>query len=262
MSYQEPGRTPVSPLAFKTLSKAGRLKRSHSTSSLYINSTIIRPITLELISSVSTMLHCQIMRDIDTPAKRRNMLPYFSEETYTGVSVTQLPSVRYIYSWLKEMFKIGQFETECIVIALVYINRLIGITGLSLMPSNWKPVTISALCMAQKVWDDTPLINADFAVLYPVLNARQINYLERQFLDLLEFKLTISASLYAQYYFELRSIYEDSSPPTKIHLSNSAKKVARCSALVATYQKMRANKLTHSMTSEDICPRVSRFVIS
>jgi hypothetical protein len=93
-------------------------------------------------------------------------------------------------------------------------------------------VSISALVLAQKVWDDTPLINADFSILYPALNVKEINFLERKFLDLLEFKvglcrsgaavcahscrshrslwqLTVSPSLYAQYYFELRSICEE-----------------------------------------------------
>lgn len=50
-------------------------------------------------------------------------------------------------------------------------------------------MSISALVLAQKVWDDTPLINADFSILYPALNVKEINFLERKFLDLLEFKV-------------------------------------------------------------------------
>jgi hypothetical protein len=53
-------------------------------------------------------------------------------------------------------------------------------------------VAISALVLAQKVWDDTPLINADFSILYPALTVKEINFLERKFLDLLEFKVCIT----------------------------------------------------------------------
>jgi hypothetical protein len=53
-------------------------------------------------------------------------------------------------------------------------------------------VSISALVLAQKVWDDTPLINADFSILYPALTVKEINFLERKFLDLLEFKVHTS----------------------------------------------------------------------
>jgi hypothetical protein len=58
------------------------------------------------------------------------------------------------------------------------------------------------------VWDDNPLANADFAILYPVLNVRQINDLEVKFLLLLQYKLTVPGSLYARYFFELRTICE------------------------------------------------------
>lgn len=37
----------------------------------------------ELVSSVSTMLHCQMMRDADASDKRKQMLPFFHEEEYT-----------------------------------------------------------------------------------------------------------------------------------------------------------------------------------
>ena len=67
--------------------------------------------------------------------------------------------------------------------------RLIGITGAAITQSNWKPIVISALVLAQKVWDDTPLINADFSILYPALTVKDINSLERMFLDLLDFKV-------------------------------------------------------------------------
>ena len=102
-------------------------------------------------------------------------------------------------------------------------------------------VTTTALLLAQKVWDDNPLANADFSVLYPVLNIKDINALELRFLLLLQYKvctrhpvtpvrscslinpwlllcflwaplqLTVTASLYARYYFELRTICESDS---------------------------------------------------
>ena len=103
-----------------------------------------------------------------------------------------MPAVKHISAFLKHVFDVGQFHPECVVISLVYINRLIGVTGVPLTGNNWKPVSISALVLAQKVWDDTPLINADFSILYPALNVAQINFLERKFLDLLEFKLAVN----------------------------------------------------------------------
>jgi hypothetical protein len=123
-------------------------------------------------------------------------------------------------------------------------------------------VAISALVLAQKVWDDTPLINADFSILYPALTVKDINALERKFLDLLEFKLAVSPSLYAQYYFELRSICEENAqnfrPPPRATL----KRVEQRSHLSEEYQKDKHGYKKRSMTIEDIAARYVRTVIS
>lgn len=60
-----------------------------------------------------------------------------------------------------------RFSPECCIICLVYINRLIAFTGLTLNPTNWRPLLLSSLLVAQKVWDDKYLSNADFAFIYP-----------------------------------------------------------------------------------------------
>lgn len=215
----------------------------------------------ELISSVSTMLHCQMMRDVDASEKKKKMLPYFCEEQYTGKVVKEIPPVKAIFQFLKQVFEVGQFNPECCVISLVYINRLIGVTGVPLTQSNWKPVAISALVLAQKVWDDTPLINADFSILYPALTVKEINFLERKFLDLLEFKLTVSPSLYAQYYFELRSICEETTANFKPLTKTTLRKLERIH-LSEQYQREKVAYKKRSMTPEDIVIKQARHVIS
>jgi hypothetical protein len=114
-------------------------KKSNSTSSVFAAGTISDPKMTELVSSVSTMLHCQMVRDIDQPEKKKKMLPFFCEELYTNKVVREVPSVKLIYAFLKQVFEVGQFNSECCVISLVYINRLIGVTGVPLTQSNWKP---------------------------------------------------------------------------------------------------------------------------
>jgi len=244
--------------------KEHKVYQSNSTSTVHVTSTIVEPNMGELVSSVSTMLHCQMMRDVDADEKRKKMLPYFCEENYTGKLVKEIPAVKYIYQFLKQVFEVGQFNPECCVISLVYINRLIGVTGVPLTQSNWKPVSVSALVLAQKVWDDTPLINADFSILYPALTVKEINFLERKFLDLLEFKLTVSSSLYAQYYFELRSICEENSqtfnlkPLTKAQ----ARRLELRSNLSEIYNREKHNYKKKSMTVEDIHLKSARQIIS
>lgn len=40
---------------------------------------------------------------------------------------------------------------ECCIICLVYINRLIAFTGMPLHPTNWRPLVLCSLLVAQKV---------------------------------------------------------------------------------------------------------------
>jgi hypothetical protein len=228
----------------------------------------MQPGLSELISSVSTMLHCQMMRDFASPEARKRILVFFCEDTYTGKEVVKVPPVRVIYKFLKKVFVVSQFHVQFSVIMLVYINRLIGITGLPLTPNNWKPVTISALCLAQKVWDDTPLVNADFCILYPVLNKKQVNFLERQFLDLLEFRLTVSSSLYAQYFFELESIFFEENlyakPPLKtVEERRKAHRDRARARLGHEYQLGRKTRYTRtSKTLDEVFPPIGRYILS
>ena len=223
-----------------------------------------------------------MMRDMEQSDKAKKMLPFFCEENYTGKIVKEIPAVKTISHFLKQVFEVGQFHPECCVISLVYINRLIGVTGVPLTQSNWKPVAISALVLAQKVWDDTPLINADFSILYPALTVKEINFLERKFLDLLEFKLAVSPSLYAQYYFELRSICEENANAAAQAAGGQAakgavggvvggvgglsravlKRVEVRSHLSEEYQKDKHSYKRRSMTIEEIAAKQSKVIIS
>jgi hypothetical protein len=244
--------------------------------------------------------NCQMMRDFVHNERAREMLPYFCEEHYTGVVAREVPSVETICAFLRKVFEVGQFHSECCVISLIYINRLIGVTGVPLTSSNWKPMAISALVLAQKVWDDTPLINADFSVLYPALSVKEINFLERQFLHILEFKLAVSPALYAQYYFELRSIGEENImhstaadplfPITRpnaaavaaasaagTHVMSAAdgaaaamrtlpkallKRIEARSHLIEDYQRDKRHYKKRSTTVEDIQMRHSRLIVN
>lgn len=237
-------------------------KKANSTSSIFVSGTITDPNMGELVSSVSTMLHCQMMRDVEASEKKKKMLPYFCEENYTGKPVKEIPAVKYVYAFLKQVFEVGQFHPECCVISLVYINRLVGVTGVPLTQSNWKPISISALVLAQKVWDDTPLINADFSILYPALTVKEVNFLERKFLYLLEFKLTVSSSLYAQYYFELRSICEENARNFRPMSKTQSRRMEARIHLSEQYQRKKKYYKSRTMTVEDLRFSTARLILS
>lgn len=99
------------------------------------------------------------------------------------------------------------FSPECCIICLVYVNRLIAFTDLPLQPTNWRPLVLCSLLVAQKVWDDRYLSNADFAFIYPFFVTDEINQLEKKFLELIQYNVTVKSALYAKYYFEMRALF-------------------------------------------------------
>lgn len=64
------------------------------------------------------------------------------------------------------------------------------------------------LLLASKVWQDLSSWNIEFASVYPQFSLDAINKLELEFLRRVKWDLYISSSLYAKYYFSLRSLLE------------------------------------------------------
>ena len=58
------------------------------------------------------------------------------------------------------------------------------------------------------MWDDRYLSNADFAFIYPFFVTSEINKLEKKFLELIQYNVTVKSNLYAKYYFELRALFK------------------------------------------------------
>ena len=63
-----------------------------------------------------------------------------------------------------------------------------------LQPTNWRPLILCSLLVAQKVWDDRYLSNADFAFIYPFFVTDEINKLEKKFLELIQYLIVVLIS--------------------------------------------------------------------
>lgn len=82
-------------------------------------------------------------------------------------------------------------------------------TEMSLKATNWRPLMLCALLVAQKVWDDVCLTTFDFSFIYPFFDNEELKNLESKFLNLLQFKVHVTTKLYAKYYYELRDMIKN-----------------------------------------------------
>ena len=81
-----------------------------------------------------------------------------------------------------------------------------------LLPTNWRPLVLISLMIAQKMWDDKYLSNADFSYIYPFFDTKQVNSLEMKFLELIQYNTHIKFSIYTKYYLELKSLVPEEFP--------------------------------------------------
>ncbi|RHZ19404.1 hypothetical protein DYB37_003463 [Aphanomyces astaci] len=121
---------------------------------------------------------------------------------------THIPSVDEIFRFCKNLFNRAQLSAECTIVCLIYIERLMERASIPLLGSSWKPIVLCGLLLASKVWQDLSSWNVEISNVYPQFPLHSINRLERLFLHYIQWDLYISGSVYAKYYFALRSLTE------------------------------------------------------
>ena len=120
----------------------------------------------------------------------------------------EIPMEDEIYEFAHQLFKVVQLSSECSIVCLIYVERLMEVAKVPLMARTWKPIVMCGLLLASKVWQDLSSWNIEFASVYPQFSLDKINKLELLFLRQVKWDLYISSSLYAKYYFALRSLLE------------------------------------------------------
>ncbi|KAL3666029.1 hypothetical protein V7S43_008822 [Phytophthora oleae] len=207
-------------------------RRSNSTNSIYLRmGTMDAPDQDATIQCVATVLRAHMMEALEDPirsdprfdvfvtARDRQRLASISDEldaeasTFVEVEdddvmLDVVPTISEIASFVKHVFSRAQMESECIIMSLVYVERLLKSTSgcLQLRGENWRRLVFCSMVMASKVWDDLSMTNADFSKIWPELSLKQINELELVYLSAVEYNVRVSAASYAKYYFHLRSM--------------------------------------------------------
>ena len=128
-----------------------------------------------------------------------------------GGTRTPVPSLEEVTRFYRDIFYKAQMESDCIIMSLIYVERLIKKTGGKLRPrrSNWRSLVFSCMILSSKVWDDLSMWNVDFSQSCPpgvTFSLQRINELELAVLNALSFQVKVPASEYAKYYFLLRSM--------------------------------------------------------
>lgn len=234
----------------------GETVKFNSTSSLYIDSTISNPDMAQICFCVSLLVHDLIQeaeagrhemslgmssgeqdpfslfqpRDIFAlPGKRSR------EEFETNAPVElEIPTDHDIRLSIQAIHRLSRFSPGVLVVAMIYIERLRRRVGAELLASTWQPTLLIAIIVAQKVWEDKRYMNVDFTTLCPALTLQQLNHIEVQFLQLLDYNVCVSAAVYTEWYFKLCDLCERNSVRLKPLGASEAAYLEICSDLLST----------------------------
>lgn len=109
-----------------------------------------------------------------------------------------------ICQYLERINKYASCSSECFVLALIYIDRLIQRNNFVLTELNVHRVVITAVLLAAKFFDDAYYNNAYYAKVGGVL-VSEMNSLEVEFLFRINFSLRVVPEVYQKYHAELVS---------------------------------------------------------
>lgn len=217
--------------------QGGGLKKSSSCSTIYLDdSTVSQPNLKNTVKCVSLAIYYHIKnrhseRRIDIFDERLHPL---TRETVPIDYDQHNPEHRQIYKFVRTLFNAAQLTAECAIITLVYLERLLTYAELDVASCNWKRIVLGAILLASKVWDDQAVWNVDYCQILKDITVEDMNELERQFLELLQFNINVPSSVYAKYYFDLRSLAEanDLSFPTEPLSKERAQKLEAMSRVM------------------------------
>eukprot|EP00559_Dactyliosolen_fragilissimus_P003147 CAMPEP_0184865946 /NCGR_PEP_ID=MMETSP0580-20130426/19896_1 /TAXON_ID=1118495 /ORGANISM="Dactyliosolen fragilissimus" /LENGTH=320 /DNA_ID=CAMNT_0027365351 /DNA_START=216 /DNA_END=1179 /DNA_ORIENTATION=- len=109
-----------------------------------------------------------------------------------------------IHQYLERIHKYASCSSECFILALIYIDRLIQKNNFVLTGLNVHRVVITAVLLAAKFFDDAYYNNAYYAKVGGVL-VSEMNGLEVEFLFRINFSLHVTPAVFSKYQAELVS---------------------------------------------------------
>ncbi|XP_064239045.1 cyclin-Y-like protein 1B [Aotus nancymaae] len=186
------------------------LDRKYSSCSTILldNSTVSKPNLSHILDSVTLAIYYIIkhrhanrsLAIFDEP------IHPFSHEKISGKSFEDDPTCNCIFDYFCHLFKVTRLTAPSAIVALVYIERLLTNANIDLCPTNWKQIVLGATLLASKIWKNHHHWNVDDGQNPKDVAVKTLSKMEQWFLELLDFDICVSTSVYVKYYFDLRAL--------------------------------------------------------
>eukprot|EP01124_Arcella_intermedia_P004570 TRINITY_DN1258_c0_g1_i2.p1 TRINITY_DN1258_c0_g1~~TRINITY_DN1258_c0_g1_i2.p1 ORF type:complete len:323 (-),score=52.74 TRINITY_DN1258_c0_g1_i2:85-948(-) len=186
-------------------------RRYNSTETIFLNNNDLCHQTHLIAKSLATVIWLVLKGSEsceDQPAKG-----IFNEEVYPlenmcTIDIRLIPTQQEVEKTVLYIIEKQELSPECGIMAAAYIDRFLTSSNITLQPQNWRRILLTALLVADKVWEDLAVWNIDYVKsnLFDHITLEDINRLETEFLFCVNYSLVLRPSEYAKYFFELRAV--------------------------------------------------------
>lgn len=171
---------------------------------LYKNKLVIKGITLILNEIIEENFNQEKKKQSqDKKGSIRNSkvdMPVV--EKANSFSVKKIPGIA-IDAYIERILKYSNIDESTLTIALIYIDRLCEITKIQMSMNNIHRLIITSVLLAIKYNEDDYYSNTHYAKVGGI-TLQEINTLEEEFVEGLDWKVFVDKSLFDKYYSYLK----------------------------------------------------------
>ena len=104
-----------------------------------------------------------------------------------------------VASFITSFLGAGEFEINTLVIAVIFLSRFRETSSVSLHVCNWRLLLITALLLADKAWQDSPVKSSAICGIFPILTIKELNILESHFLRSIKYHTLIRNHVFSTF---------------------------------------------------------------
>lgn len=108
-------------------------------------------------------------------------------------------SALHVCSFILSILHQGIFSVSAFIVSVIYLSRFKENSHITLHACTWRPLFLTSLLLADKMWEDKPVRNSSLAKLFPVLSNAELNKMEGEFLGEIRFNVLVQPDLFCTF---------------------------------------------------------------
>lgn len=105
----------------------------------------------------------------------------------------------HVCSFILGILHQGIFSVSAMIVSVIYLSRFKEVSHITLHACTWRPLFLTSLLLADKMWEDKPMRNSSLAKLFPVVTNVELNRMEHRFLKETRFNVLVKPDLFCSF---------------------------------------------------------------